>query len=119
MSLPESTQHSGDASKYHDLIMQQLRLTDETSTRLETKLESLANEVRTGNQQISTAHIAAVSTITERLNNYNLATETRLSTIETQFKNLDGSKVDNKWWISIIFSFIAVSGMVIGLLLKH
>jgi hypothetical protein len=118
MSLPESAQHSGDAGKYHDLIMQQLRLNEETSNRLEGKMESLANEVRTGNLAISQAHTIAIGAIGERINAQQLNTETRLTQIETQLRGLDGYKTDNKWWISIIFSFIAVGGMLIGLFLK-
>ena len=123
MSLPESTQHSGDAGKYHELIMQQLRLNEETSNRLESKVESLANEVRQGNQQISQAHILAITAISERINAQQLSTETRLITIETQLKNITDKGVegkgDSRWWISLLFSLVAVGGMLLGLLLKH
>lgn len=123
MSLPESTQHSGDASKYHDLIMQQLRLNEETSNRLESKVESLANEVRSGNQAISQAHTTAINAIGDRITAQQLNTETRLITIETQIKNITDKgtegKGDSRWWISLLFSLVAVGGMLLGLLLKH
>ena len=123
MSLPESTQHSGDASKYHDLIMQQLRLNEETSNRLESKVEALAAEVRSGNQQMVQTHSLSISAIGDRINAQQLNTETRLTAIETQLKNITDKgiegKGDNRWWISLIFSLIAVLGMALGLLLKH
>lgn len=123
MSSPESTQHSGDAGKYHDLIMQQLRLNEETSTRLEGKVESLANEVRQSNFQISQAHSIAITAIGDRINAQQLGSETRLTTIETQLKNLTDKglegKGDSRWWVSILFSLLAVGGMLVGLILRH
>jgi len=118
--VPENNRYTDTARGYQELIMEQLRRNDETTNRLEGKLEAGLTEVRSSIQALMTAHITHSGLVGERVGKIEVRLEqqdrqrTELSDLPERVRGLEAklqgvheNKNDGRFWISTTIAIVA------------